>query len=218
MARHPLIAALAVMALILPVPTTVLGAEPEYVDDMPEPARVIANISGVDEFDTAARRYVAFSRLESMMIELIGTRLVTEDATPSELALRREYHDAYLQIQHDLREGLATEEREYRPDTAYGRWWALIDSYCCSNDDINEEILSTLFSPAFLAMYQPIHAVNASIDPWAGFAPEAPAVPPEPDMTVQTILAVIAVVLFVIFYIRGAVTRYRGGYGRRSSD
>lgn len=207
---------LAAGSLVLASP--VVAAEPDYLAEMPTSPEVIEKITGQDAFDTAARQYVAFSRLESMMLELIGDRLVAGEMTPAEKAMRDTYHDNYLRIQGELLASLPEGEREFRPDSRYGQWRALIDKYCCSEANLNDQLLKTFFSPTFLAAYGPIHAANEAIDPWAGFAVEGPVREPPPDTTVQTILSVLAVIVFVIFYLRGAIARNLGGYGRRRGD
>ena len=55
----------------------VLAAGPtDYLADMPTVKQVTAAFVGTDAFDTAARQYVAFERLDMMMGKLIGVSLV----------------------------------------------------------------------------------------------------------------------------------------------
>ena len=156
-------------ALLLAAP--VLAAEPAYLAEMPTVEQVVAKIQGSDPFDTAARQYVALSRLESMMLELEGDRSVTNQTTAAEKALSRAYHDGYLRVQGELLASLPEGERVARPDTKYGQWRALIDTYCCkggnasdpyTNAEFSDMLLNTFFSANFRASYATIHAVTVA--------------------------------------------------------
>ncbi len=167
--------ALVLVACALMAAAPVLADEAPYLADMPTPEVVIEKTQGADALDTAARQYVAFSMLESMMVQLIGDRLVTTGQTPAEKARRDAYHDNYLRIQSEVLASLPVGEREFRPDSGYGKWRAMVDTYCCSPDQgIEDQLLEALFPADFLEMYAPIRAAAAARDPWFGFASPAP--------------------------------------------
>jgi hypothetical protein len=209
-------------AVLLAAPVS--AAEPAYVAEMPTTAQVIAQIHGSDPVDTAARRYVAFFRLESMVNELIGDRLVANQATTTELALRRTYHDAYLLVQSDLLASLPEAERVAAPNTKFGRFRALLDTYCCKggttadpyvNAEFSNTLLTTFFSASFRTSYAKIHAVTVA-NQTAVLAPD-PLPPqrqqaPGPD-TSRIPIAFGLVMLNVILFGAGSVR-----YTRRRTD
>ena len=167
--------ALVLLACAMMAAAPVLADEAPFLADMPTPEVVIEKTQGADALDTAARQYVAFSMLESMMVQLIGDRLVTTGQTPAEKAKRDAYHDNYLRIQSEVLASLPEGEREVRPDSGYGKWRALVDTYCCSPDQgIEDQLLKALFTADFLEMYAPIRAAAGARDPWFGFTSPAP--------------------------------------------
>jgi hypothetical protein len=201
----------------------VLAADPAYLAEMPTADQVVAKIQGSDPFDTAARQYVAFSRLESMMLELEGDRSVTNKTTAAENALSRTYHDGYLRVQAELLASLPEDERIARADTKYGQWRALIDTYCCkggnasdpfNNAEFSDTLLKAFFSKSFRASYAKIHAVTvADLKQAAVPDPLPPERAPGPD-TSRIPIALFLIVLNIGLFGAGA----RGGYGRRSGD
>lgn len=193
----------------------VRAAEPAYLAEMPTPAEVVEQVKGSDAFDTAARRYVAFTMLFAMTMEMMGNRYVAGEMTPAEKAVRDAYNDNIATTQADLLASLPESQREVRPDSDYGRWRALVDRYCCSKDaNTTDELLETFFSPEFRATYAPIRAATEA-RARALFAPPPPQPEAPPVDPMVGVVVVLGIVIYVVFYISGAA---RGHPFRRRGD
>jgi len=193
--------------LVLAGPASAAGPD-DYLAEMPPIDEVIAKVQGSDASDTAARQYTAFNRLESMMNELIGDRFATNEMTEAEQAARRAYHDNYLRIQSEVLASFPEDQREVRPDSRYGQWRALVNTYFAS-PEFNDGFLDTFFSASFRAMYEPIHTKALTTSPWVGFTDPVPTEPAR-DWT-WVYVGIVAVSMLV-----GAFGT--GRYRRRSTD
>ena len=61
--------------------------EPPYLDEWPDPERVVQDFRGDDELDTLARQIGALRRLNTMLRDLAGDRESTDAFTPDEMRI-----------------------------------------------------------------------------------------------------------------------------------
>ena len=83
---------------------------PSYLNEMPAPARILAEIKGKDAEDTSERQMGAFRALVQMMDDMawgLGHRYVndadTRDLTPDERRIRLAYQTAYAELWHRVK-------------------------------------------------------------------------------------------------------------------
>ena len=109
---------------------------PEYLKQMPEPDRVIADIRGSDELDTAARQVAALNRLKDVVVVLSGTsnapggvRLTTE-----ELALNGRYSGAASSLFTAVYRSIDPDDKQRSDENSKrNQWNRLRDRYYNDN-------------------------------------------------------------------------------------
>ena len=194
----------ATLFLIGLIAATPVSAEEAWVAEMPSIEQVVEATQGTDTFDTAARQYVAFDSLFSMMVPLIGDRFVTEDMTPAEKALRDAYNGNRDRVLQELKSSLPEDQRAYTAGTRFAEWSALRDRYW-SDPQFNDQLIEAFFSSAF-------RKDNSRIleDAWqhAGGL----GVPPEPDLLTRATRFLAEYGLIALFIV-GAIL---GGVGLRA--
>jgi hypothetical protein len=135
-------------ACLLVLAGPVLAAEQPWLAQMPSVDKVVAATQGSDASDTAARQWVAFERLFSMKIPLIGDRFVTNETTPAERALFDSYNTKRDQVLAALKASLPAEEREFYVGTKFAQWSALRDRYF-ADQQFTDQLAASLFSADF---------------------------------------------------------------------
>ncbi len=137
--RDPFIAAL-FFSLLGSRAVYAQALDPSYLAEMPQPARVIAEIKGKDAEDTGERQMGAFMALIQMMDDMawgIGHRYVndadTSRLTPDERRIRLAYQTAYADLWHKVTN---KEGHVYDHDR-----------------DLRNEIVNKFFSENFRALY-----------------------------------------------------------------
>jgi hypothetical protein len=130
------------LAVSLLSSTAVLGQKlnPDYLSEMPAPARALAEIKGKDAEDTGERQMGAFLTLIKMMDDMawgLSHRYVndsdTRDLTPDERRIRLAYQTAYADLWHKVKNN---EGHVYDHD-----------------QDLLNEILTKFFSEDFRTLY-----------------------------------------------------------------
>lgn len=81
------------------------GAGPAYVAGLPSAERVLREVRGVDDTDTAARRLAAFTVLRNAVETLAAPRLAQRALDPAEIARLRDWGDARRALEARLRAG-----------------------------------------------------------------------------------------------------------------
>jgi hypothetical protein len=74
------------------------AADTSYLSEMPDPARVLADIQGSDSLDTAARQRAALEILSDIVESFARTEGLNLRLTPEEMELNRRYHGAANEI------------------------------------------------------------------------------------------------------------------------
>lgn len=82
---------------------TSAGADTTYLKEMPEPARVLADMQGVDPNDTAARRWGAMYQLRQIVAHMSNGRFYRGKLTPEEDKVYLAYQDAMFKVAADGR-------------------------------------------------------------------------------------------------------------------
>src|SRR5438309_2660266 len=153
----------------------VLAAGPtDYLTDMPTVKQVTAAFVGTDTFDTAARQYVAFERLDTMMGKLIGNRDVTGQVTQDERSLRNAYNGGWTGLVSQIKASLPEDQRAFYVGTRFTAWRALIDHYM-ADSQFNRQFRS-LFPAQFQSTFATLLADQERIVT-SGFVPSTPGPP-----------------------------------------
>ncbi len=90
--------ALLLVTLLGTAPLTAQGIPHGYLNEMPDPARVLADIHGSDSLDTAARQRVALEILSSIVEEFARHEGLNLRLTPEEMELNGRYRRASGEI------------------------------------------------------------------------------------------------------------------------
>ena len=148
-----LVVALMAGALILASP--VLAADPDYLPDMPSAEEINAVTAGSDPFDTAARQTVAFDRMYELSVALIGDRFLAGEMTPAERTVRDTYLGNRDRVLRELQASLPADQREFKPNTRFAEWRALVDVYRADtafSEQLFEAVLPTTFRTTHAAI------------------------------------------------------------------
>jgi len=141
------------MAVLLTVLGTVpLAAQrmpPGYLNEMPDPARVLATFGGSDSFDRTARQLGALHQLKNMVEDLSDGRIYTNQLTADEKRIIGRYLAASSRV----------EIPHFSDDVESRRWWDLKTHYEVDKAFRNE-LLDRFFSPAWKSNYLAIVAPN----------------------------------------------------------
>jgi hypothetical protein len=144
----PLIIGAGIMTAASPA----LAVEPDaYVPEMPNPGDVRAAFLGSDDFDTAALRFAAFSRLEDLTKAMIGDRGPAGQAKQAEADLLASYTDSWTAIRQEVKDSLPEDQQGFYVGTRYTAWSQLVDTY--QIDPSFNETFRSLFSTSFQTTY-----------------------------------------------------------------
>jgi hypothetical protein len=146
----------------------VLAAGPtDYLTDMPTVKQVNAAFVGTDAFDTAARQYVAFERLDMMMGKLIGNRDVTGQMTQEERTLRNAYNGGWVGLVSQITASLPEDQRAFYAGTRFAAWRAQIGHYM-ADPQFNQQFRSLFpaqFQKTFATLLADLEAINKTVAP-----------------------------------------------------
>jgi hypothetical protein len=196
----------------------VLAAGPtDYLADMPTVKQVTAAFVGTDTFDTAARQYVAFERLDMMMSKLIGNRDVTGQVTQEERTLRNAYLGGWTGLVSQVTASLPEDQRAFYAGTRFAAWRAQVGHYM-ADPQFNQQFRSLFpaqFQKTFATLLADMEAINKTAAP-----PTAP-----PPAAVQAanaagaaLEAVIRTLLPFALFVIGVMLPFLFKHGRLELD
>ena len=197
----------------------VLAAGPsDYLTDMPTVKQVTAAFVGTDTFDTAARQYVAFERLDMMMGKLIGNRDVTGQVTQEERSLRDAYNGGWTGLVSQIKASLPEDQRAFYVGTRFTAWRTLIDHYMV-DPQFNRQFRS-LFTAQFQKTFATLLAdMEAFVS--SGFAPSTappPAAVQAANAAGAALEAVIRTLLPFALFVIGVMLPFLFKHGRLELD
>ncbi len=126
--------------------------EPAYLNEFPDPQRVIADFAGTDRLDTLALQMAALNRLNRFVPEMAGARYNTVGQYPT--ADEQRVQDAIraaaapLGAEVDAVFGTGSRER----GTPRGEWYAKFEAYQYG-DELYQRLMDSYFSPSFRAAH-----------------------------------------------------------------
>lgn len=141
------------VGLVFGLITTARAAQPPYLNEMPSPERVMPEILGKNDLDTAARRAGAFYQLKDMIGVMSEGRNHRSQLTRDEMRFLSSYADAErLILNPTLNSFDAEETRRLQMRSPRAKWYGLYTSYQLDTD-LREYLLIRFFSPAWRASY-----------------------------------------------------------------
>jgi hypothetical protein len=124
------------------------AADTSYLKEMPDPARVLADIHGSDSLDTAARQRAALEILSDVVESFARTEGSNLRLTPEELQLNRRYHGAANEIISATYQTLDPNDQQRSvANSPRVKWNGLHDQYRESEAFIRE-LLDRYLSPS----------------------------------------------------------------------
>ena len=124
------------------------AADTSYLKEMPDPARVLADIHGSDSLDTAARQRAALEILSDIVESFARTEGSNLRLTPEELQLNRRYHGAANEIISATYDTLdPNNQQQSVANSPRVKWNQLHDQYRESEAFIRE-LLDRYLSPS----------------------------------------------------------------------
>lgn len=131
---------------------------PGYLNEMPQPDRVIAEIHGADRFDTAARQAGALYQLREVVMELSDGRQYRNRLTADEHRLMSSYVDAAARVMAPILASFDPEEmRRLGMNSPRAKWIGLRTHYELDKA-FRDELLERFLSPALRANYRAIES------------------------------------------------------------
>lgn len=118
--------------------------EPGYLVEMPSAERVVAEITGRNERDTALRRVTALSQLRRIVESLAGNRLFGNQLTPDEKRIIADYNTARAAIAGPIEAALTQGDRP--------KWFGDV-AVLEASDEYRDELLGTFFSERWASDY-----------------------------------------------------------------
>jgi hypothetical protein len=129
------------------------AAQPPYLDEMPSPERVLAEVRGRDDLDTAARQAGTFHQLVQMMRVMSEGRAYRNQLTPDEQRVMKSYHDAEGRIIAPMPNRFDAEEtRRLGMNSPRAKWFGQYTRYGLDT----QFVLGKFFSPAWQANYRAV--------------------------------------------------------------
>jgi hypothetical protein len=148
-----------VLALCCSTVVAALAEAQQYVNEFPEPARVIAAYDGPDSLDRTARQHAALRVLRQVVVDMMYDRIGRDREggrphvwqTPDEYRLER----AYALAEGQLREPGFDLAEWHRLGAASPRsqWHHVVDQYAMLDTVFRDDVLQRFFSPAWVAGY-----------------------------------------------------------------
>ena len=129
--------------------------EPPYLDEWPDPERVVQDFRGDDELDTLARQIGALRRLNTMLRDLAGDRESTDAFTPDEMRIMQAIGTVASRLEQ---QGMAMipENQRVGSDSLRAKWMASITRYSLMDDDFYDEVTERYFSPELRAAHRAV--------------------------------------------------------------
>ena len=124
---------------------------PPYLSEMPTEERVMREIQGADQIDTAARQAGAFWQLQQIIYTMLGPGRSRNQLTPDEQRLIGVYYAAYYRVWQPLEKSLSQD----RPRLFKLQGYTLDPRF-------RNELFNRFFSPAFRAQYEKVDAAFAA--------------------------------------------------------
>jgi hypothetical protein len=123
------------------------ATDASYIKEMPDPARVLADIHGSDNLDTAARQTAALEILSDIIESLARTEGFNLRETPEERELNGRYVQASSNIKSATVHILDPKNWQfYDANSPRAKWNQLVDQYR-ANDTFIRELLQRYLSP-----------------------------------------------------------------------
>ena len=160
--RSVLVPAILGLGLLLAASPALAVDPADYLSEMPTTDKVTSSFAGSDDFDTAALRFAAFSRLEDLTKRMIGERGPAGKAKQAEADLVASYNGSWTAIRDKLKASLPEDQRGFYLGTRYTAWAKLVDDY--QADATFNRDFRNLFPAAFQKTYAEMLAERERAD------------------------------------------------------
>jgi hypothetical protein len=135
-------------------PSAAVAADTPWLLEMPQPAKVLAEIRGKDELDTAARQAGAFVQLRNMIGTLAGPRLFRNQRNDEEKRLMQMYAEAEGKVSGPVITRFnPAETQRLGMNSPRAKWFDAYTGYSLDKG-FTDELLKRFFTSAFSTFYK----------------------------------------------------------------